>query len=59
MALAETTASAQVVAGLAEVVIGSAEAKTTPTEVANSFCRSYDSPSKSCRSSSRLTHVLK
>ena len=59
MALAETTASAQAVAAPAEVAIASAEAKTTPTEIANSFCRSYDSPSKSCRSSNRLTHVLK
>ena len=59
MALAETTASAQAVAAPAEVAIASAETKTTPMEVANSFCRSYDSPSKSCRSSSRLTHVLK
>ena len=59
MALAETTASAQAVAAPAEVAIASAEAKTTPTEVANSFCRSYDSPSKSYRSSNRLTYVLK
>ena len=59
MALAKTTAFAQAVAALAEVAIASAEAKTTPTEVANSFCRNYDNPSKSCRSFIRLTHVLK
>ena len=30
-----------------------------PAEAANSFYRSYDNPSRSCRNSSRLTHVLK
>ena len=60
MARAEAgTASAQAITAPAEAGTASAEAKTAPAEVANNFYRSYDSPSRNCRSSSRLTHVLK
>ena len=60
MAPAEAaTTSTQAVIAPAEAATASVEVETTSAEATNNFYRSCDSPNRSCKNSSRLTHVLK